>query len=109
MRELGSVCILALGVQTIVSIDNLTPLMSENFHDPWVSNPKRRVDTKNNDNLDAGQPTSHGMTCCELISSGIFIFLPLALLKVLSISNVLFNRVWSSSVRMHIVSVWGER
>lgn len=60
MCELVSVCMLGLAVHTVVSVDTLTASMFENLHDPWVPNPKRWVDAKNNDVLDAGQPLSRG-------------------------------------------------
>ncbi|KAG6357388.1 hypothetical protein INS49_013265 [Diaporthe citri] len=50
---------------TVVSTNPLAASMSaENFHDPWVFDPKRWMDTKNNDILDASQPFSLGSRIC---------------------------------------------
>lgn len=58
-------CILTLGMQTVVSTNPLAASMSsENFHDPWAFDPKRWMDTKNNDILDASQPFSLGSRIC---------------------------------------------
>lgn len=39
-------------------------MSAENFHDPWVFNPKRWMDPENNDILDASQPFSLGSRIC---------------------------------------------
>lgn len=56
---------LIIGAQTIVSTNPLAASMSaENFHDPWVFDPRRWMDKENNDVLDASQPFSLGSRIC---------------------------------------------
>lgn len=59
------VSMLIIRVQTVVSTNPLAASMSaENFHDPWVFNPKRWMDADNQDILDASQPFSLGSRIC---------------------------------------------
>lgn len=62
---LPPVCMLTFAMQTIVSTNPLAASMSaENFHDPWVFDPKRWMDAANTDILDASQPFSLGSRIC---------------------------------------------
>jgi cytochrome P450 len=52
-------------IQTVVSTNPLAASMSaENFHDPWVFDPKRWMDSESHDIFDASQPFSVGSRNC---------------------------------------------
>lgn len=64
-RVSGRMIILTYGVQTIVSTNPFAASMStENFHDPWVFDPKRWMTAESDDVLDASQPFSLGSRVC---------------------------------------------